>query len=91
MAQKPIYQATKESQNALEEMVKLAEIHSKLIGITLKFEVNVVGETAFISNIEEGLEERIEKLALEVDGIKDVIIQQTLPSKPGYINPFHNI
>ncbi len=91
MAQKPIYQATKESQNALEEMDKLAEIHSKLIGITLKFEVNVVGETAFISNIEEGLEERIEKLALEVDGIKDVIIQQTLPSKPGYINPFHNI
>ena len=91
MAQKPIYQATKESQNALEEMVKLAEIHSKLIGITLKFEVNVIGETAFISNIEEGLEERIEKLALEVDGIKDVIIQQTLPSKPGYINPFHNI
>lgn len=91
VAQKPTFQASAESQNTLEEMAKLAEIHSKIIRVTLDFNVNVTGRNAFISNIHEDLKDRIEELVLEVDDIDDVIIQKSLPSKPGYINPYHNI
>lgn len=91
VAQKPAFKVSEESQQTLEEMAKLAEIHAKVIRVTADFNVHLTGRTVFISNIPEGLEDRIEKLALEVDNIDEVVVQKSRPSKPGYINPYHNI
>lgn len=91
VAQKPTFQANAESQNTLEKMAKLAEIHAKIISITTDFNVNVMDKKVFVSNIPEDQEDRIEKLVLEVEDVDEVIIQKSRPSKPGYINPYHNI
>lgn len=91
VAQKPSFQASTESKNELEEMTKLAKIHAKIIRVTSDFNVHVTGRNVFITNIHEGLEDRIEKIVLEVDDIDEVIIQKFRPSNPGYINPYHNI
>lgn len=95
--QKPIFQATPESQQLLDNLTIAAQIHTMLVNLSPKLKVTVKGGVAFISNVGDDLKtdsafrERIEQLVEKVEGIQSVSIQEPLISKSTYINPYHNI
>lgn len=71
--------------------MKIAKLHSILVGYSANVKVALDEGKAVISNIREDQKERIEKNVLAVDGITNVSFQEPYAQKTPHINPFHNI
>ncbi|WP_136808287.1 AAA family ATPase [Desulfosediminicola flagellatus] len=95
--QKPIFQATPESSAILDNMLKAARLHSRMVDRFPHAVVVVKEGIAHISNVGIDLKtesyemERIEGYAKDIEGVTSVVVDQPVPTKGSYINPYHNI
>jgi cytidylate kinase len=94
--QKPRYQATAESLKMVEDLALSAKIKVALIKIAPKIQVTADHGKIFISGIDDSQlaknEARIKAIAMQVEGVEDVIFNVREPRKQhGHVNPFQNI
>jgi len=97
--QKPAFKTTPASQKILNDLALSAKVLASLITIAPKVNVRSKDGVVFISNTYDALPltgdafAEIKKLALGVEGVKDVTLNgiKNEPAQKDHINPFHNI
>ena len=96
MVKKPNYQATTESLKIVENLALSAKVKVGLNGIAPKIKVVADDGTVFLTETDDNLtaknEEQIKKIAMQIEGVKEVTInKKVVREQYGHVNPFQNI
>ncbi len=95
--QMPVFKTTEESQKILDNHTLCAQIHAVLVNFSLMIEVKVNDGIVTFSNIGEMLRSdatirtKIENIAKQIDGVKDIKFSDSYSPNKEFINPFHNL
>ena len=91
LIQKKRFQTTAESKQVMEDMKKVAQIKAMLINISIKIEVMVEDDVAFVSNVNPEMKDSVKKRIEDLGCVASVEIKEALAEKSGFINPYYNI
>ena len=94
--QKPIFQATAESQKLVDDLALSAKVKANLAKIAPKIKVTADQGEISIINVDQVLgsedEAQIRRIAMQVEGVEHVVFNLSAPKAlHDHINPFYNI
>jgi hypothetical protein len=96
LVRKPHFLATAESRQLVDDLALAAKVKANLARIAPRLQVSAEGARVCIREVDGALggeaEEQIRRLALQTEGVTEVILQTNAPPEQrDHINPFHNI
>jgi cytidylate kinase len=95
MVQRPNFQATAESRKMVEDLALSAKVKAHLVEVAPRIQVSadhsrisIIGEDDTLAPKKQS---EIKKIAMQVEGVDEVIFSGVSKEQHGHVNPFHNI